>query len=75
MQKLKFRDFIASYIQREELVGEVPTEIRLNAKALEVRTWLEFEQRLKAAGADDELCQAGKRIWRRYRIAARSSLS
>ena len=75
MQKLKFRDFIASYIQREELVGEVPTEIRLNAKALEVRTWLEFEQRLKAAGADDELCRAGKRIWRRYRIAARSSLS
>ena len=75
MQKLKFRDFIASYTQREELVGEVPTQIRLNAKALEVRTWLEFEQRLKAAGADDELCQAGKRIWRRYRIAARSSLS
>ena len=75
MQKLKFRDFIDSYTQREELVGEVPTQIRLNAKALEVRTWLEFEQRLKAAGADDELCRAGKRIWRRYRIAARSSLS
>jgi hypothetical protein len=36
---------------------------------------LELEQRLKAAGADDELCRAGKRIWRRYRIAARSSLS
>ncbi len=75
MQKLRFRDFIDSYTQHEELVGEVPTEIRLNAKALEVRTWLEFEQRLKAAGADDELCRAGKRIWRRYRIAARSSLS
>ena len=75
MQKLRFRDFIDSYTQHEELVGEVPTTIRLNAKALEVRTWLEFEQRLKAAGADDELCRAGKRIWRRYRIAARSSLS
>lgn len=75
MQKLRFRDFIDSYTQHEELVGEVPTAIRLNAKALEVRTWLEFEQRLKAAGADDELCRAGKRIWRRYRIAARSSLS
>ena len=75
MQRLKFRDFIDAYTQQEKLVGEVPTQIRLNASALEVRTWLEFEQRLRAEGADDELCRAGKRIWRRYRVAARSSLT
>lgn len=75
MQRLKFRDFIDAYTQHEEVVGEVPTEIRLNAKALEVRTWLEFEQRLRAQGADDQLCEAGKRIWRRYRVAARSTLA
>jgi len=75
MQRLTFRDFIDVYTQHEEVVGEVPTEIRLNAKALEVRTWLDFESRLRAEGADDELCRAGKRIWRRYRVAARSSLT
>lgn len=75
MQRLKFRDFIDAYTQHEQVVGEVPVEIRLNAKALEVRTWLEFEQRLRAEGADDELCKAGKRIWQRYRVAARSTLA
>lgn len=75
MPKLKFRDFIESYIQHEKLVGEVPQEVRLNAKAVEVKTWLEFEQRLRAQGADDELCNVGKRIWQRYRVAARSTLA
>lgn len=75
MRKLKFRDFIDTYTQHEEVVGEVPQEVRLNAKAAEVKTWQEFETRLRAGGADDELCQAGKRIWRRYRVAARSTLA
>jgi len=75
MQKLKFRDFIDIYAQHEELVGEVPQEVRLNAKAAEVKTWFEFERRLRAGGAEDELCQAGKRIWQRYRVATRSTLA
>ena len=74
MQKLRFRDFIDSYTQHEELVGEVPQEVRLNA-ATEAKTWPEFEKCLRASGANDELCQAGKRIWRRYRVAARSTLA
>lgn len=42
MQKLKFRDIVDIYTQHEELVGEVPHEVCLNAKAAEVKTWLEF---------------------------------
>lgn len=75
MQKLKFGDFIDSYALREDVVGEIPSEIRLIAGAREVKTWSEFGLRLRAAGADDELCRAGKRIWRRYRVASRSSLA
>lgn len=75
MQRLKFRDFIDSYTQHEDLVGEVPQEVRLNANAAEVETWIELEKRLRASGANDEICQAGQRIWQRYRVAARSKLS
>jgi hypothetical protein len=75
MPKLTFRDFINSYTLREDVVGKVPPAIRQNADAAEVQSWSELEHRLRAAGADDDLCSAGKRLWRRYRVAARSSLT
>ncbi len=74
MQRLKFRDFIDTCAQHEALAEEVPTELLQNANVLEVRTWLEFERRLKASGADSEVLRVGRRIWQRYRVAARSSL-
>jgi hypothetical protein len=74
MQRLKFHEFIDSYSQYGDLLGEIPREIRMNAMSAEVGSWREFEQRLRASGADDDVCRTGKRIWRRYRVAARSTL-
>lgn len=75
MPELSFRDFLETYAQQECATGEFPTAIIRNAEAAELRTWLELEERLKASGANDEVFRAGKQIWRRYRVARRSSLA
>lgn len=75
MRKLSFSEFVETYARQEDVVGQLPAAIRLNATRADPQTWSELERRLKAGGADEEMCQVGKRIWRRYRVAARTTLA
>lgn len=75
MSELRFRDFLETYLQQDCVIGEVPVAIVLNARAEDLETWRQLDERLQSSGAPQEVRKAGKAIWRRYRVACRSTLT